>query len=257
MYKGVNVQLNGKVALVTGAAQGIGAETARAFARSGARVVVADIHLEGCERTAKEIRDAGGEAIAIQVDVSKEAEVAAMVRKVVDTYGRLDCAFNNAGTEGRLGLLTDLTEEQWDLVLNTNLKGVWLCMKHELAQMVGQKSGAIVNTASLAGLMGIAAAPAYVASKHGIIGLTKSAALGAAPQGVRVNAVCPAAIQTPMLHRFYGTDPAVLAQAAAEHPLGRFGQPEDIAAAVLWLCSEAASFVTGHALPVDGGFMAG
>jgi NAD(P)-dependent dehydrogenase (short-subunit alcohol dehydrogenase family) len=257
MYKGVNVQLSGKVALVTGAAEGIGAETARAFARSGAKVVAADINLEGCERTAKEIRDAGGEALAIRVDVSKEAEVAAMVRKAVDTYGRLDCAFNNAGTEGRLGLLTDLTEEQWDLVLNTNLKGVWLCMKYELPQMMAQKSGAIVNTASLAGLMGIAPAPAYVASKHGIIGLTKSAALGAAPQGVRVNAVCPAAIETKMLNRFYGTDPAVIAQAAADHPVGRLGKPEDIAAAVLWLCSEAASFVTGHAMPVDGGYMAG
>jgi NAD(P)-dependent dehydrogenase (short-subunit alcohol dehydrogenase family) len=202
------------------------------------------------------IKKAGGEAIFVKADVSKAAEVEAMVNKAVETYGRLDCTFNNAGVEGVFATTADCTEETWDRVITINLKGVWLCMKYEIAQMLKQGGGTIVNTASVAGLVGGALMPAYVASKHGVVGLTRTAALEYAKSGIRVNAVCPGAIRTPMMERGIALRPEFEGQALAAEPIGRMGRPEEIAEAVAWLCSEAASFVTGHAMAVDGGMVA-
>jgi len=242
--------LEGKIALVTGGSSGMGRTTALAFAREGAKVVIADIQVEGGEETVQTIDDTGGEAIFFKTDVSRRDEVEALINRVVETYGRLDCAFNNAGIEETSLLPTaESTEENWDRVIGTNLKGVWLCMKYELAQMVKQGSGAIVNTASVGGLVGFEGIGAYVASKHGVIGLTKTAALEYATAGIRVNAVCPGVIRTPML-----ADAEALL--APLEPMGRIGLPEEIAEAVVWLCSDAASFVTGHPMVVDGGILA-
>lgn len=246
----------GKVALVTGASSGIGRATALAFAREGARVVVADVTVEGGEETVALIKKTGGEAIFVKTDVSKAAEVEALVNKAVTTYGRLDCAHNNAGIAGKSKTVVDDTEDNWDRILAINLKGVWWCMKYEITQMLKHGGGAIVNTASDAGLIGVRRGGAYVASKHGVVGLTKTAALEYAKAGIRVNCVCPGPIDTPMLQGIGGRNQQVIEKMAAAQPGGRLGKPEEIAEAAVWLCSDAASFVTGFPMPVDGGYMA-
>ncbi len=248
--------LEGKIALVTGGGSGIGKASALAFAREGAKVVVADVVVDGGEETLGLIKKAGGEAIFVKADVSKAAEVEALVNKTVEAYGRLDCTHNNAGIEGSLVTTTEYTEESWDRVMAINLKGVWLCMKYEIPQMLKQGGGSIVNTASGAGLAGAQLLSAYVASKHGVVGLTKTAALEYAKSGIRVNAVCPGVIRTPMVARGIALRPEFESQMLAVEPVGRFGEPEEIAEAVVWLSSDAASFVTGHAMSVDGGALA-
>jgi NAD(P)-dependent dehydrogenase (short-subunit alcohol dehydrogenase family) len=249
-------RMKDKVALVTGASSGIGRATALTFAREGAKVVVADMNVIGGQETVQLVKAAGGDAFFVETDVSQAASVEAMVSKTVETYGRLDYAHNNAGVEGVLSRTAEHTEEDWDPVIRINLKGVWLCMKYEIPQMLQQGAGAIVNTASGAGLIGVKRMSAYVASKHGVVGLTKTAALEYAKAGIRVNAVCPGVIQTPMVARVSGNRPDVLDKMIAAEPIGRSGQPEEIAEAVVWLCSDAASFVTGHAMAVDGGAVA-
>jgi NAD(P)-dependent dehydrogenase (short-subunit alcohol dehydrogenase family) len=249
-------RVDGKIALVTGGGSGIGRATALTFAREGAKVVVADVVVEGGEDTVRQIKAAGGEAMFLKTDVARAAEVEAMVTAAMATYGRLDCAFNNAGVEGVLQTTVEYGEEHWDRVLAINLKGVWWCMKYEIAQMLKQGSGAIVNTASAAGLVGFPHLSAYVASKHGVVGLTKTAALEYAKAGIRVNAVCPGGIRTPMLERAFKMMEGFAEAAVATEPVGRLGQPGEIAEAVVWLCSDAASFVTGVPMAVDGGLVA-
>ncbi len=245
--------VEGRVALVTGGGSGIGRQACLVFSREGAQVVVCDVVLEGGEETVSQIRQAGGQAMFIQADVAQAAEVEAVVARTVETYGRLDCAYNNAGIAGRTARVADDSEQNWDRVLSINLKGVWLCLKYEIAHMLTQGSGAIVNTASDAGLIGLRRAGAYVASKHGVVGLTKTAALEYATSNIRVNAVCPGPIDTPMLR---GASERVIDAMATAQPNGRLGQPREIAEAAVWLCSDAASFVTGHPMPVDGGYLA-
>ena len=247
--------LKGKVALVTGGASGIGRATALVFAREGAKVVVADLVAEGGEDTARLIKETGADAFFVKCDVSKAVDVEAMVKKAVDTYGRVDCAFNNAGV-GVMKSTVECKEEEWDRVLSVNLKGVWLCMKYEIIQMLKQGSGAIVNTSSIFGLIGTQGYAPYTASKHGVVGLTKVAALDCAQAGIRVNAVCPGSVLTPMFEPILA-DPQLKDAVQKMHPLGRFAKPEEIAEAVLWLCSDTASFVTGVAFPVDGGVVVG
>ncbi|HXG21329.1 MAG TPA: SDR family oxidoreductase [Methylomirabilota bacterium] len=249
-------QLNGKVALVTGSGSGIGRASALAFAREGAKVVVADVVVEGGQETVRLITAAGGQGLFVKTDVSKAAEVEALIKQTVAAYGRLDCALNNAGVEGIFVSTVEYTEADWDRVLAINLKGVWLCMKYEIAQMLQQGGGAIVNTASGAGLVGVVGLSAYVASKHGVVGLTKTAALEYAKAGIRVNAVCPGVIETPMVARLTHNRPDLSEALVAGEPMGRTGKPEEIAEAAVWLCSDAASFVTGHAMSVDGGYVA-
>ena len=246
----------GKVALVTGAGSGIGRATALVFAREGAKVVVSDIVVAGGQETVQQIEAAGGEAIFVKADVSQAADVETLIAKTVETYGRLDCAFNNAGIEGGMKLTIDCTKEEFDRTIAVNLTGVWLCMKYEIQQMLSQGSGAIVNTASAAGLVGFPSLPDYVASKHGVVGLTKTAALEYAKSGIRVNAVCPGVIQTPMVERGAQLSPGFDELALSMEPVGRFGQPAEVGEAVVWLCSDAASFVTGHPMVVDGGLVA-
>jgi NAD(P)-dependent dehydrogenase (short-subunit alcohol dehydrogenase family) len=249
-------RVEGKVALVTGGASGIGRATALTLAREGAKLVVADLNEEGGQQTVHMITEQGGEAIFVQTDVTQPIAVEALISKTVETYGRLDCAHNNAGISGGGRALTaEYSEARWHQVIAVNLTGVWLCMKYEIPQMLSQGSGAIVNTASVAGLIGGRGLAAYVASKHGVVGLTKTAALEYAPQGIRVNCVCPGVIHTPMTARGL-SDPARRARIIASEPMGRVGTPEEIAEAVVWLCSDAASFVTGHTMTVDGGFVA-
>lgn len=243
-----------KVVIVTGGASGIGRAAALAFAKRGAKVAVADWTEN--QETVQLITASGGEAIFIKCDVSKTADVKAMVEKTVATFGRLDYAFNNAGIEGASALTKDCSEENWDKTIDVNLKGIWLCMKYEIPEILKQGKGAIVNCSSVAGLVGFQGLPAYVASKHGVVGLTKTAALECAQLGIRVNAVCPGVIQTPMIDRLTGTNKEAIDQFTKLEPVGRFGQPEEIANAVIWLCSDKASFVTGHAMAVDGGFVA-
>lgn len=251
------MELKGKVALVTGGTSGIGRETALLFAKSGSKVVVAGRReAEGAE-TVEMIRAAGGEALFVKTDVAKAADVETMVKKTVEQFGRLDVAFNNAGVEGVWVPIISQTEQDWDRTIDINLKGVWLCLKYEIRQMLKQGGGgAIVNMASIAGLMGSAGAASYVASKHGVIGLTKTAALENARAGIRVNAVCPAVIETPMGERLFGAAEA-RKYALGFHPLGRFGVPAEVANAVVWMCSDGASFMTGQSLVLDGGFLAG
>ena len=249
-------RLEGKVSLVTGGSSGIGRASALAFAREGAKVVVSDVDSAGGEETLKMITKSGGEATFVKTDVTKANEIETLIGKVVETYGRLDCALNNAGYEGNPGTyIADYTEEDWDKVISTNLKGTWLCMKYEIPQMLKQGGGAIVNMSSMFGLVAGPGMPAYVASKHGIAGLTRAAALEYAKEGIRVNAVCPGPTNTPMLQRSEGTDPEGEAQRRAT-PLGRIGTPEEQANTVVWLCSDEASFVVGCVMPVDGGYCA-
>jgi len=243
----------GKVALVTGSSFGIGRATAIAFARRGARVVVSDI-IEDSE-TIDTIKKEGGEGIFIKCDVSSTKEVKELMKKTKDHYGRLDFAFNNAGIEGVPAEIQDNKEEDWDRTINVNLKGVWLCMKYQLPIMLEQGSGSIVNCASIAGLVGFPGLAAYVASKHAVVGMTKTVALETAQKGIRVNAVCPGVIKTPMIDRFTGKQKEVEQAFLAKKPMGRFGEPEEVASAVLWLCSDESSFITGHALAVDGGWI--
>ena len=246
-------QFTSKVALVTGGSSGMGRAAARAFAREGANVVVADTSVQGGEEIVRRIKDSGAEALFVPTDVSRATAVEALVNTTITTYGRLDYAFNNAGINEEHGPVTDCTEAEWDRIISINLKGIWLCMKYEIPQMLKIGSGAIVNTASVVGLTGGRGFPAYVASKHGIIGLTKATALDYGPHGIRVNAVCPGTIYTSMYERRVGNAPETTARIISEIPLRRLGQPEDVADAVIWLCSDAASFVTGHCLVVDGG----
>jgi len=249
-------RLQGKVALVTGAGSGIGRATALAFAEEGAKVVAVDVVLEGIEETVITIKESGGEAISVKTDVSQSQQVEAMIETVVDTYGRLDCAFNNAGVELESGVPAhQQSEEGWKKTIAVNLEGVWLCMKYEIEQMLKQGSGAIVNTASISGLTGRGGI-AYAASKHGVVGMTKVASLENATKGIRVNAVCPAAIDTAMVRQAMSTSPEMKEYIENLQPMGRVGRPEEVAQAVVWLCSDAASFTTGHAFPVDGGLMA-
>jgi NAD(P)-dependent dehydrogenase (short-subunit alcohol dehydrogenase family) len=242
----------GKVALVTGGGSGIGKATSLAFAREGAKVVVADIDAETASATVEEIAKAGGAAQAVRADVASEADVAAMVATAIDAFGRLDCAFNNAGIGGGQHAV-----HKWDLadfrrVIDVNLIGVWLCLKHELPVMVEQGGGAIVNNASLAGLRGAAQLAPYVASKHGVVGLTRTAALEYAGRGVRVNAVCPGFIDTPIL-KGLDADPELMKWVLGQIPIKRLGRPEEVAAAVLWLCSDGSTLAVGHAMVLDGG----
>jgi len=251
----VSGRLKGKIALVTGASSGIGRAIAWAFAREGAKVTVADLDEKGGQETINGVRDAGSEAIFVKTDVSKATQVEAMVQKTVETYGRLDCAVNNAGTAAEWGLLHEASEETWDHIIHINLKGVWLCMKYEIPQMLKQGCGAIVNISSIMGVVGHINKPIYATSKHGVIGLTQSAALQYAKAGIRVNAICPGWIRTPITESRLN-DPESRERMIATVPLGRVGVPEEVAEAAIWLCSEAASFVTGHTLVVDGGFLA-
>lgn len=248
---------NEKIALVTGAAMGIGRATALAFAKEGAKVVVSDVDDASGEETLAAIREMGGEGIYVHADVSSLEQVDALFETLTQTYGRLDYACNNAGIEGAHAPTGDCTLENWERTIGINLNGVFYCMRRELELMVPAGGGVIVNMASIAGIDGIANMPAYVASKHGVVGLTKSAALEYAPIGVRINAICPGGVATPMVDRMTGGDPDVMAEYAAMEPIGRMGRPEEIADAVIWLCSERASFVTGIAIPIDGGYLAG
>jgi NAD(P)-dependent dehydrogenase (short-subunit alcohol dehydrogenase family) len=250
------VHLRDRIALVTGGSSGIGRAAAVAFAHEGARVVVADIAEEAGLQTIEIIHNRGGEAIFVRTDVSSPIDVANLFDRALGTFGRLDFAFNNAGTEGTIAATVDCTEENWERTISVNLRSVWLCMKHELQHMLERGSGAIVNCSSIAGLVGYPGLPAYVASKHAIVGLTKTAALEVATRGVRVNAVCPGVIRTPMIDRIVAHDQETQQRLIASEPMGRMGKPEEIAAAVLWLCSDAASFVTGQAIAVDGGWVA-
>ena len=244
---------DGKAVVITGGAAGIGRAAAVAFAREGAGVAVADIDVSGGEETVGLIRDTGGQALFVRTDVSREVDVRSLVTAAVASFGRLDHAFNNAGINDEHGPLTGSSEEQWERILEVNLKGVFLGLKHEIPALVRSGGGAIVNNASVVGLSGSSGTPAYVASKHGIVGLTRAAARDHAKQGVRVNAVCPGTIRTPMYVRREGNDPSHDSDIAAAIPLGRLGQPEDVAEAVIWLCSAGASFITGQTLVIDGG----
>ena len=249
--------LEGKVALITGAGSGIGRATSRIFAREGARLVLADLVEAGVAQTHAMIGDTGGESIFVRADVSKPGDVESALAKAVEKYGRLDCAFNNAGIEGQGGLTHECSEENWNRVIAINLTGVWLCMKAEIAQMLKQGGGgAIVNTSSGAGLVGVRGMPAYVAAKHGVAGLTRAAAIEYGGHNIRINAVCPGPIRTPMMERLLGKRPEAEQRFARGGPLKRLGEAEEIGEAVAWLCSSHASYVTGLPMPVDGGFLA-
>lgn len=252
----MNISFKNKVALVTGAGSGLGLATARAFAESGAVVVLADLKEKAAQSATEELKTQGHEALAIVCDVADDAQVEAMVQQTVAAFGRLDAAYNNAGVQNILAETADSPRDDFDRVMAINLRGVWSCMKFELQQMRKQGSGAIVNCSSLGGLVGGAERGTYHAAKHGVIGLTKSAALEYAARGIRINAVCPGLIQTPMSDQMIASGQAEALKAMEKSvPMGRVGRPEEIADAVLWLCSEAASYVTGQSISVDGGFI--
>jgi NAD(P)-dependent dehydrogenase (short-subunit alcohol dehydrogenase family) len=253
----MTTELLGKVAIVTGGTSGIGRDAAVLLARAGAKVVVAGRRDAEGKETIDLIRAATGDGLFVKTDVSRAADVRALVQKTVEKFGRLDVAFNNAGIEGSWSPIAEQSEEDWDSTIDINLKGVWLCLKYEIQQMLKQGGGgAIVNMASVAGFIGSAGAATYCASKHGVIALTKSAALETARSGIRVNVVCPAVIETPMGERLWGA-PEAKKFALGLHPIGRFGRPEEVANAVVWMCSDGASFMTGQSLVLDGGFLAG
>lgn len=252
----MNLSFVNKVALVTGAGSGMGLTTAQMFAAQGAAVVLVDINEAPIRKAAEHLVAAGHKAIAIRCDVTDEAQVKEMVVQTVSTFGRLDAAFNNAGVQSLAAETAASTSEEFDRVNAINLRSVWLCMKYELLQMRQQQGGAIVNNSSIGGLIGIPGRAIYHATKHGVIGLTKSAALEYASRGIRINAVCPGAIETPMVAEMVAKEPETMKDITKEQPIGRLGRPEEIGSAVLWLCSDGASFVIGHALAVDGGYTA-
>lgn len=245
-----------KVIIITGGSFGIGRATAIAFAKRGANIVVADWIEDKEATTLKEIKAAGGNGIFVKCDVSKPADVMAMVDKCIASFGRLDYAFNNAGIEGMQAITHECSEENWDKTVGINLKGIWLCMKYQIPDMLKNGKGSIVNCASVAGLNGFPGLPAYVSTKHAVVGLTKTAALEYAKQGIRVNAVCPGVIHTEMIDRITGKEKEVEKQFIEMEPIGRMGEPGEVAEVVVWLCSDASSFVTGIAMAVDGGFVA-
>jgi len=247
---------NSRVALVTGAGSGIGRATALAFARDGWDVVVSDMNEEHNDETARHIQRMGHNVLAETADISRPPDLERLFEDTRAAFGRLDAACNNAGIEGDQAPTADCTIDNWDRVLSVNLKGTWLCLKHEIPLMLESGGGSIVNVASVAGMVGFAGMPAYVASKHGMNGLTKTAALDYATENIRVNAVCPGAIETPMIDRFTDGEAEQREQLEAMHPVGRMGTPDEVADAIIWLCSEEASFVTGHIMPIDGGLTA-
>ena len=250
------MQLDGKIALITGGGSGIGRETSVLFAKHGAKVAIADINPVGGQETVEMIAKQGGEAFFVQVDVSQASQVEHMVNAVVGRYGRLDIAFNNAGIEGTPVRTADVTEADFDQIMAVNVKGVWLCMKYELQQMLLQGGGTIINAASVAGLIGAHSMPAYAASKHAVVGLTRTAAVEYARKGIRVNAVCPAVIRTAMVERAIEQLPQLEQGALMNNPSRRLGETHEVAEAVLWLASDASSFTNGAALTVDGGLTA-
>ncbi|MFK0338681.1 glucose 1-dehydrogenase [Agrobacterium deltaense] len=250
----MNISFKNKVALVTGAASGMGLAAARAFAEAGAAVALADVNEDAVRASADALASAGHRVIAIRCDVANMDQVAAMVDRTVAEFGRLDAAFNNAGVQSPVAETADADPKDYDFVMGINLRGVWNCMKYELLQMRKQGSGAIVNNSSLGGLVGIAERGIYHASKHGVVGLTKSAGLEYAAKGIRINAICPGIIETPMVTGMLETQPEAMDALMQVVPMSRLGKAEEIANAVLWLCSDAASYIIGHALPVDGGY---
>ena len=247
----------GKVAFVTGAGSGIGRATAIAFAAEGAEVVLADIDTVGNEETTRLVAEHGGRVLSVKCDVTSSSDIQAVIEQTVQEFGRLDVAFNNAGIEQPPAPLVDISEDQWSRLLDIDLRSAFLCMKYEIPAMLEHGGGSIVNTSSGAGVVGIRGQAAYVAAKHGLIGLTKSAALDYAAHGVRVNAICPGIIETPMMDRFSGGTSEGRARVIGQEPVGRMGRPEEIASAVLWLSSDLGAFATGHAMVIDGGQTAG
>ena len=246
--------LQGRVVLVTGGGTGIGRAASLAFAREGATVIVSDLNANTGKETAELVRAAGGSAAFIRADVAIATDVAALIDATIAAHGRLDCAFNNAGIAGPIGSLThEYPDDGWDRVIAVNLKGIWQCMRAEIPHMLAQGGGAIVNNASIWGLVGAPGAAAYGASKHGVAGLTRAAALEYAAKGIRINAVNPGTIRTPILDPFVAAMPDFVPVMTAKHPIGHVGQPEEVAAVVVWLCSDAASYMTGEALVMDGG----
>ena len=252
----MNHSFAGKVALVTGAGSGIGLATAKAFGEAGASVVLADRREDAVRAAAEGLSASGGKALAVRCDVTDDTQVASMIDRTVFAFGRLDAAFNNAGVMQRRVDTAEISGEEWDRVMAINLRGVWSCMKYELPQMLRNGGGAIVNCSSIGGVIGVPGLAAYHAAKHGVIGLTKTAALEYATRKIRINAVCPGTINTPMAESLTGGDPKILAEFLKDEPIGRIAEPEEVAAAVLWLCSPGASYVVGHALLVDGGYTA-
>lgn len=253
MAQDMNKRFEGKVAFVTGAGSGIGRAAALAFAREGANVVVADISDKGNQETARMVEELGARSLAVRCNVTQAGDIQAALDKTIDAFGRLDFAFNNAGIEYAIKPAADVDEEEWKRIIDIDLSGIFLCMKYEIPLILKQGGGAIVNTSSGAGVRGFKGGAAYCAAKHGIIGLTRAAALDYAASNIRINAVCPGIINTPMMDRFSGGTSEGRQAVIAQEPVGRMGTPEEIGAAVVWLCSDAAAFVIGHALVVDGG----